>query len=164
MLLKKQISVEAQSLNASRTRVISEARGREHAFTAAGASAARSVVLEGFRTPPAPPPGGAYRCAALSFLRDGPEREHATHCGEPDCSGVIEQLPGVIPRYGAPQTNAGRNTRNLLSQAGSRRRGESSPLPQAKTGNTGRGAELFSTSRLAQIRASNSEASVERGF
>ncbi|KAI4815144.1 hypothetical protein KUCAC02_005306, partial [Chaenocephalus aceratus] len=32
--------------------------------------------------------------------------EHATHCGEPDCSGVIDQLPGVIPRYRAAETNA----------------------------------------------------------
>lgn len=81
-------------------------------------------------------PTGAPHCLSCVTALKG---EHATHCGEPDCSGVIDRLPGVIPRYGAAETNAGRNTRNLLSRAGSRRRGESSSLPQAETGNTGGG-------------------------
>lgn len=88
-------------------------------------------------------PTGVLHCLSCVTALKG---EHATHCGEPDCSGVIDQLPGVIPRYRAAETNAGRNTRNLLSQAGSRRQGESSSLPQAKPGNTGRGMELFCTS------------------
>lgn len=74
-------------------------------------------------------PTGVLHCLSCVTALKG---EHATHCGEPDCSGVIDQLPGVIPRYRAAETNAGGNTRNLLSQAGSRRRGESSSLPQAK--------------------------------
>lgn len=58
----------------------------------------------------------------------GLKGEHATHCGEPDCSGVIDRLPGVIQIQTGPD-NSGRNTGKLLSPASSRRRGESSPLP-----------------------------------
>lgn len=79
--------------------------------------------------------------------------EHATHCGEPDCSGVIDQLPGVIPRYRAAETNAGKNTRNLLSPLSSRRQGESSSFPQAKTLNTGRDAAVMYFFLLVQIHA-----------
>lgn len=82
--------------------------------------------------------------------------EHATHCGEPDCSGVIDRLPGVIPRYGAAETNAGKNTRNLLSPPSSRRQGESSPLPPAKTLNTGRDASVLCFFLQVQIHALNS--------
>lgn len=82
--------------------------------------------------------------------------EHATHCGEPDCSGVIDQLPGVIPRYRAAETNAGKNTLNLLSPPSSRRQGESSPFPQAKILNTGRDAAVMYFFLLVQIHALDS--------
>lgn len=84
-------------------------------------------------------PTGVLHCLSSVTALKG---EHATHCGEPDCSGVIDQLPGVIPRYRAAETNAGKNTRNLLSPLSSRRQGESSPFPQAKTQNTGRAAAV----------------------
>lgn len=85
-------------------------------------------------------PTGVLHCLSSVTALKG---EHATHCGEPDCSGVIDQLPGVIPRYRAAETNAGKNTRNLLSPLSSRRQGESSPFPQAKTLNAGRDAAVI---------------------
>lgn len=56
--------------------------------------------------------------------------EHATHRGEPGCSGVIDQLPGVIPRYREVKKKKN-NTLNLLSLPGSRQQGGSS-FPGAK--------------------------------
>lgn len=85
-------------------------------------------------------PTGVLHCLSCVTALKG---EHATHCGEPDCSGVIDQLPGVIPRYRAAETNAGKNTLNLLSPPGSRRQGERSPFPQAKTLNTGRECSCY---------------------
>lgn len=85
-------------------------------------------------------PTGVLHCLSSVTALKG---EHATHCGEPDCSGVIDQLPGVIPRYRAAEASAGKNTRNLLSPPSSRRQGESSPFPQAKTQNTGRDAAVM---------------------
>ena len=85
-------------------------------------------------------PTGALHCLSCVTALKG---EHATLCGEPDCSGVIDQLPGVIPRYRAAETNAGKNTLNLLSPAGSRRQGESSPFPQAKAVSAGRECSCF---------------------
>lgn len=98
-------------------------------------------------------PTGVLHC--LSCVT-GLKGEHATHCGEPDCSGVIDQLPGVIPRYRAAETNAGRNTLNLLSPPSSRRRGESSSFPQAKALHTGRDAAVMYFFLLVQIHALNS--------
>lgn len=79
-------------------------------------------------------PTGVLHCLSCVTALKG---EHATHCGEPDCSGVIDQLPGVIPRYRVAETNAGKNTLNLLSPLSSRWQGESSPFPQAKPLNAG---------------------------
>lgn len=69
--------------------------------------------------------------------------EHAVHCGEPDCSGVIDQLPGVIPRQSVAETNTGKNTGNLLSPPHSRRQGWSSLFLQAKTAKTGTSAAVM---------------------
>lgn len=93
-------------------------------------------------------PTGVLHCLSSVTALKG---EHATHCGEPDCSGVIDQLPGVIPRYRAAETNAGKNTRNLLSPLSSRRQGESSPFLQARTLNTGRDAAVMYFFPLVQI-------------
>lgn len=98
-------------------------------------------------------PTGVLHCLSCVTALKG---EHSTHCGEPDCSGVIDQLPGVIPRYRAAETNAGKNTQNLLSPPSSRRQGESSPFPQAKILNTGRDAAVMYFFLLVQIRALNS--------
>lgn len=97
-------------------------------------------------------PTGALHCLSSVTALKG---EHATHCGEPDCSGVIDQLPGVIPRYRAAETNAGKNTRNLLSPASSRRQGESSPFPQAKRQNTGMDAGVMCYLLLVETHALN---------
>lgn len=98
-------------------------------------------------------PTGVLHCLSCLTALKG---EHATHCGEPDCSGVIDQLPGVIPRYRAAEANAGTNTLNLLSPQSSRRQGESSPFPQAKTLNTGRHATVMYFFLVVQIHALNS--------
>jgi len=80
--------------------------------------------------------------------------EHATHCSKSDCSGVIDQLPGVIPRYRAVKANTGKKTLNLLSPPSSQQQGESSPFPQAKTLDTGRDAAITYFILPAQILAS----------
>lgn len=91
---------------------------------------------------------GVLHClSSLTALKG----EHTTHCGKPDCSGVIDQLPGVIPRYRAAETNAGKNTWNLLSPLSSRWQGESSPFPQAKTLNTGRNAAVLYSFLCVQV-------------
>lgn len=85
-------------------------------------------------------PTGVLHCLSCVTALKG---EHATHCGEPDCSGVIDQLPGVIPRYRAAETNAGKNTLNLLSLPGSRRQGESSSSSLKPKQNTGRECSCY---------------------
>lgn len=99
-------------------------------------------------------PTGVLHCLSCVTALKG---EHATHCGEPDCSGVIDQLPGVIPRYSAVETNAGKNTLNLLSPAGSWRQGESSssslkPKQWILAGNVA----VIYFFQLVQMHASNS--------
>lgn len=71
------------------------------------------------------------------------KEEHATHCGEPDCSGIIDQLPGVIPRYRMGKANTSRSTLNLYLRQAADGRAQSSPFPQATMLNTGRDSSCF---------------------
>ena len=111
-------------------------------------------------------PTGVLHCLSSVTALKG---EHASHCGEPDCSGVIDRLPGVIPRYRVAETNAGEKTLNLLSPLSSQRQGESSPFPQAKTLSTVRDAAFMYFFPLVQTHALNSVSccgwrSVEKNF
>lgn len=93
-------------------------------------------------------PTGVLHClSSVTALKGG----HAPHCGEPDCSGVIDQLPGVIPRYREVKANTGKNTLNLLSQPSSRQQGESSSFPQAIKLNTSRDSGITYFILLVQI-------------
>lgn len=80
-------------------------------------------------------PKGVLHCLfSVTVLKE----EHATHCGEPDCSGIIDQLPGVIPRYRKGKANTSRGTLNLYLRQAADGRAQSSPFPQATVLNTGR--------------------------